>query len=549
MHLAQLRPNASIGPYQIERLLAKGGMGQLYLARHGDERVVLKLLRDQVAEDDEFRSMFLHEARIGALLDHPSIARIVDAGELDDVPYIAVEYIDGPPLNELMSRLGMIGKGEAIAIVVRVAEAIFYAHEATDEEGRPLQVVHRDVTPQNILVPRSGGVKLIDFGVARSTTQEHRTSTGVLKGKLAYMAPEQFRGETSNRSDIFSLGVVLWELLTGRRLFKRRTEAEVFSAVLIEPIPALGLGGELDEALQPIVDRTLERDPRRRYQTAGELARDLRSAARELALGCGPAELAADERADERPDPNATELSDWTEISVEIELPDSDLTGAATPSALQRRNIPIARPSRWPGVASSPPPARRRRTGLFAALSAAFVLLMGGAIVWASSPGAGDHIEPPREASTRVAAGPVARPEGDPPPAAPVAEPQSVQQDRAPSTEEAEPPPAAEPLAEAAVETPAVPDPPAPRRSRGRRGAPGADRPAAPVGNGQLYLDSDPWSTVRLGTRSLGQTPIVAAELPAGRHTLRLTDPEGESHRVRVDIHPNAPTKRFVRLR
>lgn len=276
------------GPYELRSVLGEGGMAKLYDARVAGvepaERVVIKVIRRELRGQAEFRSMFEHEARLGRLLDHPAIPRVLDSGEIGGRLYFALERVDGLPLSRILSALGGVPIALALGIVADIADALAYAHEAVDEAGRPLGIIHRDISPDNVLISREGRIKLIDFGIARSRVRGDVTGSGVLKGKLNYMAPEQLRGQVDHRADIFALGVVLHELVSGRRLFKRKAVDETVAAIQHEPIPPLDAPRLLRAHLQPIADRALARDRRERYPTARGLLEDLQRARSMLGL-------------------------------------------------------------------------------------------------------------------------------------------------------------------------------------------------------------------------------------------------------------------------
>jgi eukaryotic-like serine/threonine-protein kinase len=273
------------GRYQLLKKIAVGGMGQVYLARQkaltlsGFEKlVVVKVLLPHLNGEQDFINMFFDEARIAALLNHPNIAQIYDLGEVGGTYYIAMEYVHGENLRQVAVDAGeKLGKtGMPVALKCRVmadaAAALDFAHRAKSPAGQPLGLIHRDVSPQNVIVGFSGAVKLIDFGVAKASGKLARTATGVIKGKYAYMSPEQARGEElDSRSDIFGLGTVFHELLVNERLFKHDQDIDTLRAVVglkVQPPSTLVKG--IPKGLDAIVMKALERDRNKRYQTAGE---------------------------------------------------------------------------------------------------------------------------------------------------------------------------------------------------------------------------------------------------------------------------------------
>ena len=257
-------------------------MAEAYLALSGDlpalrSLVVVKRILPHLSSQDQFVRMFLDEARIGALLDHPNIVRIVEVGRDGNDYFLAMEPVQGKPLSAVLRRtVGVkrpLGHAQAAFIVGQAANGLGYAHALTDAAGVPLNIVHRDISPQNILVSFDGAVKVIDFGVASALGRITETIPGGLKGKIEYMSPEQASGDSADRrSDIFALGIVLWEALSGRRLFRRRTELETMRAIFDEPIPHPPKAASIPLRLENIVMRALEREPEDRFQDAREMA-------------------------------------------------------------------------------------------------------------------------------------------------------------------------------------------------------------------------------------------------------------------------------------
>lgn len=220
-----------LGPYRIVRKIAEGGMAEVFLARQrsieGLERtVVLKRILEHYASNEEFVTMFLDEARLLAALSHPNIAQVFDLGYADDTYYLVMEYVRGPTLLGMMLPAGAaaprpLPERETLGIILGVAEALAYVHSRTDEVGRPLKIVHRDINPNNVMVSYDGAVKLIDFGIAKAKTKVYETRTGVVKGTFGYIAPEQItkRAPVDHRADVFSLGVLIYEMCLGRHPF------------------------------------------------------------------------------------------------------------------------------------------------------------------------------------------------------------------------------------------------------------------------------------------------------------------------------------------
>jgi serine/threonine-protein kinase len=237
-----------LGRYQLLKRIAVGGMAEIYVAKQtgveGFEKlVVIKKILPQFARDPYFIKMFLNEARLAARLTHPNIAHIYDLGYAAGVYFIAMEYIHGENLSGITfacrKQKHTIPLEHALKMVSQICEGLQYAHAKTNVQGKPLGIVHRDISPQNILISYEGMVKLVDFGVAKATTlYDEDTHAGQIKGKLAYMSPEQVRGEKmDSRADLFSLGIVLWELATGKRLFGRFEPAVILQKIDEGEIP------------------------------------------------------------------------------------------------------------------------------------------------------------------------------------------------------------------------------------------------------------------------------------------------------------------------
>ncbi|MCB9707082.1 MAG: serine/threonine protein kinase, partial [Myxococcales bacterium] len=293
-----------IGKYEIINRIGVGGMAELYVARsraaHGFEKIVaLKRLFPHFLGDDDFVRMFLHEARLAAQLHHPNIAQVYDIGDDDGAYFFTMEYVLGQDLRRVMrairGRGGWLTLDHIILIVSQIAAALHYAHEKEDSAGRPLGVVHRDVSPSNILISYDGGVKLVDFGIARATSRSDVTQAGILKGKIPYMSPEQCQGKTlDRRSDIYALGVVLWELALCRDLWVGENDIELAQRIASQDAPApTDLLPKFPAELSAIIVKALARDRDRRYATAQEMQLDLEEFARERKLALSSVGLAS----------------------------------------------------------------------------------------------------------------------------------------------------------------------------------------------------------------------------------------------------------------
>lgn len=285
----RLRPGtarrpARFGDYFLVGLAARGGMAEVYKGRRLDrpgELFALKVMRERIAGDARFVDMFRREGRLALMLEAPSIVRTVETGEVDGVPFIAMEYLSGCDLDGLLRACQRQGERIpvplALHIAVQILEGLDVAHNLRGADGRPLNLVNRDVSPSNVRVTFDGGVKLIDFGIARAL-MKFTSEIGVLKGKLSYMSPEQARGlPVDARSDIFSAGILLHELLSHEPLFRGDTEFEVREAVsTAEAPPPSRFNRRVSAELDGVVGRALERDRGARFQSAAELAAELR---------------------------------------------------------------------------------------------------------------------------------------------------------------------------------------------------------------------------------------------------------------------------------
>lgn len=281
-----------LGGFRIAHEIGCGGMARVYLAHRVQHAGVLqaaaiKVIHPHFAHDQEFINMFLDEARIVSAINHPNVCRVLDFGQAEGTYYLAMEYVMGESFADVMTRLERLPEARDIALpfirhsLHQACEALHAAHHSEDGRGNPLEVVHRDVSPQNIMIGYDGCVRVLDFGIAHASERLNVTRTGVIKGRVAYMAPEQMRGaQTDLRADVWSVGVVLWEALSGRRLFKRDNDVQTYMAVMDERIPPAGHPSRaIPASLQAVVKRALQRDPDLRYPTARHLGMDLLRAA------------------------------------------------------------------------------------------------------------------------------------------------------------------------------------------------------------------------------------------------------------------------------
>jgi serine/threonine-protein kinase len=292
---------ASLGDYQLVRRIAVGGMAEIFEARslRADapaRRVVLKVLLPQYAGDAEFLRMLEDEAKVGMLLSHPNLVRMYEVGHAGARHFLVMDLVDGIALSDLIRALRQRDQRVPVEVLVfvidQVLEALAYVHEVADAEGKPLQIVHRDVTPHNVLLSREGQVRLGDFGIARSNVRDARTRTGVIKGKLRYLAPEQVTGSAIDaRTDLYAVGLMLFEMLTGKHFLEGETEIEMLRAAEAPAFRTPSSVADVDPRFDGVVRRALERFPEERYPNARAFLRALRKVGDELGVRGGPQQL------------------------------------------------------------------------------------------------------------------------------------------------------------------------------------------------------------------------------------------------------------------
>lgn len=276
----------AFGKYYLLDRVATGGMAEVFRAKtfghSGFEKlVVIKRILSHYAEDPDFVAMFIDEARLSAQLTHPNVVQIYDFGKIGQNFFISMESVEGRDLKSVMRRLAETGEHMPVDIAVYVAhetaKALDYAHRKTDAAGRPLGLVHRDVSPSNVLLSFEGGVKLVDFGIAKASTHQAGSESGVLKGKFQYMSPEQSMAQdVDRRTDIFSTGICLWEMLTGQRLFKGASDTETLALVKnCNVLPPSAYNPEVPAELDQIVLKALSPDPSQRHAHGAALQREL----------------------------------------------------------------------------------------------------------------------------------------------------------------------------------------------------------------------------------------------------------------------------------
>jgi serine/threonine-protein kinase len=497
-----LAAGTQIGKYVVGRRLAEGGMAEIYLCSvRGPEgfekKIAVKRIRSLLAGDPDFVQMFIAEARLASLLNHPNIVQIFDFNKDEESYYLAMEYVRGQSLWSVHKRARELMIPVPTTLVAHigaeVARGLHYAHRLS-VKGQWLALVHRDVTPHNVLLSYDGVVKLTDFGIAKAAGG--MTAPGKLKGKFAYMSPEQARGEAVDaRSDIFALGIVLWELLTGGRLFDGDGDLAILRSVQhsIIPPPAR-LNPEVPPGLDAAVMRALERDPAQRYQSAQELERALAEHIFTQARGVEDTDLSAF-------------LKRIFGVSQQQSHRGADRSGGSSIDELS--DVPSA----LPATPRRAPGARRLSIG---APSKAWrwVFLLGMAMLAISTPVLLFHLRP-GSASAVAASDPFAeRPsapvEASPAPlsADPLAAPGGIGADRSPTGAQPKP------------ETSASAD----RKSMAK---------PHPLPTGMLVLQVTPWAHVFIDGKNQGEvTGVRRFRLRAGKHRLRFKHPRATEERT-----------------
>ncbi|HJL17115.1 MAG TPA: protein kinase [Sandaracinaceae bacterium LLY-WYZ-13_1] len=522
--LVDLPTLARYGNYELLGRVAYGGMAEIFLAReigHQDTRrmMVIKRVLPHVAEDPHFVDMFVDEARLAMQLNHPNVCHVYNFGEAEGTYYIAMEWVNGKPLSKIIKRArdqGGLPIPVALKIIAQVAEALDYAHRACDASGEPLGIVHRDVSPQNIMVSYDGVVKLLDFGIAKATSHSTRTEAGVIKGKFAYMSPQQCVGEPiDSRADVFALGICLFEALAGKNPFRRKTEFETMTKIVGDPTPRLRVRRpEVPEAIEAIADKAMMKQPERRHQTAGEMQLELESELAELG------ELVNATRLGEYVTTLfAEEVRDGPALDTRLQAPppgpprstsddrsEEDRRATPPPGSTDLENEV---PERFP--APRVPPKRSKGAGPLAMLAVLVLLLglagAGGLAAWLvlgddeSDAGTFAWGAEPAEPSSPTSAGPTT---------------------------------GAAPGATAPSESSETSATPGTTRTEASAGSTGPETGEAPA-QGTVYVESvPPGASLSFGDReAVGTTPMELGMIEPGTHTVRLTldghrDWEGE---------------------
>jgi serine/threonine-protein kinase len=356
--------------YRVLKRLEAGGMAEVYVGealgvQDFRKRVAIKRVLPHLAKNQDFIEMFLDEARLSARLNHANIVSVFDISAHDDTYFLVMEFVDGANLKRiaesLRTRAQRMRLAEAVYICIEACRGLSYAHELMDEQGAPLGIVHRDISPPNIMVTKRGEVKVADFGLAKAGTQVVSTDPGVVKGKFSYLSPEAAQGaEVDARADIFALGIVLWEMLAGRRLFLGETDYATVKLIQKANIPRLApLNREVDEQFEEILLRALARDPNARFQSARDFGDALSGYLFTRQLKVTSYDLAnlvrtvtSTERTAERQEASLIDklIQDELDASTAIDsdAPTAEHEGAGAPSAPPRPSLTsMENPETW----------------------------------------------------------------------------------------------------------------------------------------------------------------------------------------------------------
>jgi len=557
---AAVRRGRRLGRYVLCYELAAGGMATVYLGRAEgtggfDRLVALKVIHPHLAKEKDFVEMFLDEARLAARVVHPNVCSVFDYGSEDGTYFLAMDYLVGENAGRVMRAAGkrrdVAARPELPLLFARIiadaCEGLHAAHEARADDGTPLGLVHRDVTPHNLFVGYDGSVRVVDFGVAKASSSTHRTTAGTLKGKFPYMSPEQVQQQPlDRRSDVWSLGVCLHEMLTRRRLFTAEGEFQTLRAVLEREVPVpSSLEPNVPAALDAVVMKALQRDPALRYGSAREMGRALSSAIA-TSGGAGAADLA--ELMESLFEDVRAERNALLEQARRVD-PEQPSTSAVGPAPRRLTNVDSQSSSVVVPITTDGPPTPAWRTPAVLGALGLCAVLGAGIGGWASF---GGPASPARSAS----GAPTSTPTPAPAPAHTQASTQTPPAPAAvvePTPAPVEPPsPPDSPVEPAAATPPETPRPSAPEERRGaggRRGAAPREQTARVEGNGTLNVVTPPgWADIFVDGARAGRSP-TELRLTAGRHAVRLL-PYGEEPAITrsVDVEPDSVGRLVVRL-
>ncbi len=550
--------------YRAFARLGRGGMADIFLAiAEGTagvgKVVVIKRMRADVGSENEerFRSMFFDEARLTTQLNHPCIVQMYEAGEEQGNLFMVMEYLEGHTLQAL-NRVGrkqsdVLSSAQVCRVMVEVLSGLHYAHEMRDYSGEPLNIVHRDVSPQNIMVGYDGRVRLLDFGIAKGALQTSQTEAGILKGKVRYMAPEQVSSTVTvdRRADVFSVGVVMWELITGARLFPAENDLSSLLSLVNPNLPAPKASSALpsiDPALEALLAKALEKLPENRFASALEMKQALEAYLREAPEAVSLEDVGvyvnkhfAEQRkrlglrisselksAHSNPDSRIRSIARLDMLTDLDQLSSAPtLTSTPPPSGSTRNTTVDEAPPQSGTVASAPD----RRRALWPVPLLLLLLTLGGLAAFfalrrpANDPGkvATEAPTAPGTAPAPLAALPQSSGPQDLPSAAPrrgelVAPPSGTRKVQWPQPVAGGRPQPGLPSASAAASSAAEPKP--------------EPATAAPREPGFLTIDTYPWTRVTEGGRVIGNTPVVRASLSPGTHVLSLDNPAENVHQT-----------------
>ncbi len=563
------------GKYTLLAKLAQGGMGEVFVAllsgAAGFEKlVVIKRILPHLAEDPRFISMFLTEAKLTASLAHPNICQVFELGDIDGDYYLAMEYLEGVSLSRIVKK--RVHRGLDLRMATGIAcqslEGLQFAHRFRAPGGGLVGVIHRDMSPSNVFVTSAGLVKVLDFGVAKAS-HHHKTTVTGLKGKYPYMAPEQIRGmDVDGRSDLFSVGVVLFEAVTGEPLFHRDNDFDTLQAIVNNERPrASDLRRDVPLALDEVIERALRSRREERYASAREMAEALTRAMAPLGGVASTGELAdflrrecAQDLEDERsridratdhlkdmagrgmevPDFNRKRARPVVETTLDLQLGRSkrtepfDSTRTATDTAaVTSVGAPASQVVRH---------MRARRRGLWIGLVG--LCLAGAAGITAGLYVADEDDEAldepvvaePAAAVTPATESEPAPPPPSPPPAMPMPVPVPVEEEAKPKTEEKRPANKEAQVAEPERKQPSKPQP--------ARTAP----TVVPAGPGYLSMDTMPYSEVFVDGKSVGITPIVRVPVKAGKHAVKAVAQDGQTKKLTITVQSGKIVSKRIKI-
>ena len=544
----------TVGRYSLIQKLATGGMAEVFLARADgpmgfQKKLVVKRILPHLADDPQFVEMFLQEAKLAAYLEHPNVVQVFDFGQAGRDYFLAMEYVDGANLRTLNAKaralLGPLEAALCARIVSMACEGLAYAHTLkAPDSGQLLNLVHRDISPDNILVSRTGAVKVADFGIARVETPHHRTKSGVLKGKLAYMPPEQLGRQTlDKRVDVYALGVVLYELLCGGMPFDATSEVSIIQAVMsAQPLtPVLDRRADVPHGLARIVSRALEKNRDERYPDTVAMKADLERFIQDTGQVIGASEIAAffaelDEADKSSPqqirtgpnpmgqlsDPEMalgrTHQSQPSQSSKDLGLVKTDLSGPVSGARLEDR---IAQAE---ADGALPPPRRTRTDELpkipqsktpLLVLGAVGLMVAGAVLAFIFSGATGTTTAAVVDAGTQVVEVPLAVVDAGP---AVVVTPPAV--------------------VDAGAAVVAAPEPAV---DAGR----GVNIPRPP-GRVSVPFRVRPWAYVTIDGKDYGETPIEPT-LTVGKHTVVLKNPNFKTRTIELVVKPGVSVEHNFR--